>query len=156
LVILLIASRLQQGITESQHFFERLTPELEQLQRMRASYNWISTWSKGLVAQYVFLFAICLVACRRLWPRMPDSLKPLAIGLPVIGVISMPVSLMLLDHWHWAFIPQLQPMRALLFVTALAVILGVVAGVHSAREKRWLEAVAWFLLPWLVPMRIDL
>src|ERR1039458_7541997 len=41
-LLLGMAPRAQAGGGEAQTFFVRLTPDLERLQRMRASYNWIS------------------------------------------------------------------------------------------------------------------
>ncbi|MDQ6701001.1 MAG: hypothetical protein M3Z36_12545 [Acidobacteriota bacterium] len=150
--ILFIASRFQSGITESQEFFARITPEIETLQRVRASYNWISIWWRDLLPQYVFLFAAAMLACRRLRNAMHADLKLFLIGLPVIGMLSMPLSWLLLEYFKWALIPQFQPMRALLFVTAMAVLLGAVAGCVAVRERRWSEAFAWFALAYMLPV----
>jgi uncharacterized membrane protein len=43
-VVLALAASVQPGLKETQPFFSRLTPELEDLQRMRASYNWVTLW----------------------------------------------------------------------------------------------------------------
>ena len=150
--ILLVASRLQSGVTESQEFFARITPEIEKLQRMRASYNWISIWWRDWLLQYLFLFAAAMLACRRLRQRMHADLKLFLIGLPAIGMLSMPLSWLLLEHFRWALIPQFQPMRALLFVTAIAVLLGAVAGCVAMGDRRWMEAFAWFALAYMFPV----
>src|SRR5580765_5548585 len=41
-----LASRAQSGAEQAVTFFRRLDPAQESLQRMRASYNWISVWGK--------------------------------------------------------------------------------------------------------------
>ncbi len=148
-LILFAASRLQSGVTESQEFFARITPEIEKLQRMRASYNWISVWWRELLPQYLLLFAAAMLACRRLRKLMHADLKLFLIGLPIIGMLSMPLSWLLLEYFKWALIPQFQPMRALLFVTAMAILLGAAAGCVAVRDRRWLEAFAWFGLAYL-------
>jgi cell division protein FtsW (lipid II flippase) len=78
-------------------------------------------------------------------------LRLFLIGLPLIGMLSMPVSWLLLEKMKWALIPQFQPMRALLFVTALALLLAAIAGCHAARERRFPEAFLWFALAYLIP-----
>ncbi|MDQ2898765.1 MAG: hypothetical protein M3Y07_03075 [Acidobacteriota bacterium] len=149
--ILFVAARFQTGVTETQEFFARITPGVEALQRMRASYNWISMWWRSLLPHYLFLFAAAMLACWRLRRFITGEMRLFLIGLPAIGMLSMPLSWLLLERMKWALIPQFQPMRALLFVTALAVLLGAVAGCVAARERRSIEAVAWFALVYWVP-----
>jgi hypothetical protein len=62
----------------------------------------------------------------------------------------MPISWLLLEHWRWALVPQLQPMRSLLFVALLVQFLTAAAG---AKARRPFEAVAWFALAYLVPLQ---
>ena len=47
LIVLCILARLQPGVTESQHFLSRIPADIEQLQRLRASYTWTSLWPDG-------------------------------------------------------------------------------------------------------------
>lgn len=150
---LLVAAHFQSGPAESQGIFATLSPELEQLQRLRASYNWISMWPREYLIQHGLLFAIAMLALWRLGPRVPPTLRLFAIGLPLTGLVSMPASWLLLEYGKWALIPQLQPMRAVLFVTGFAILLSASAGCVAARNRRFPEALAWFLLPWLMPMR---
>ena len=62
----------------------------------------------------------------------------------------MPISWLLLEHWRWALVPQLQPMRALLYVALMVQFLTAAAGVKARRP---LEAVAWFALAYLIPLQ---
>jgi len=58
------------------------------------------------------------------------------------GVATMPISAAA-GTLRWALVPQLQPMRALLFVALLVQFLTAAAGVKARRP---FEAVAWFAL----------
>jgi hypothetical protein len=62
----------------------------------------------------------------------------------------------LLDQLKWGLIPQFQPARALVFVTAFAVILGAAAGIRAAEQKRWIESVLWFGVVLAVPTAVPL
>jgi hypothetical protein len=143
--ILLIAARGQAPV-----FFAHLAPLQEQLLRMRASYVWISTWPAALIIDHLVLFAILLMAFVRIRREIPLELRVLVLGLGILGVLSMPISWLLLEHWHWALVPQLQPMRALLFVALLVQFLTAAAGVKARRP---FEAAAWFALAYLLPLQ---
>jgi hypothetical protein len=143
-VALFIASRFQ---AETQTFFARLSPSLEALQRMRASYVYISMWPWGTIAHHLVVFAVLAAAAWRLRDKLGLEARAFLLGLPVIGLLSMPLSWLLLEHWKWGLVPQVQPMRTLLFVTLSAQFLAAAAGVRAGRSP---EAVAWFaaaLLP---------
>jgi len=154
--LLAIAARVQEGGGEAQTFFARLTPDLERLQRMRASYNWISdahAWPPALLAHYAILCGILLAVFLRLRREMSFELRLFSLGLPIFGVLSLPVSWLLLDHWRWAIIPQFQPMRCILFVTLFAQFLTAAAGVRAALRRQPFEAIAWFALAYLPPVQ---
>jgi len=146
--ILLIAARGQ-----APAFFAHLTPLQEQLQRMRASYVWISTWPAALIVHHLILFAILLMAFVRIRREIPLELRVLVLGLGILGVASMPVSWLLLEHWRWALVPQLQPMRALLFVALMVQFLTAAAGVKAVVRHRPFEALPWFALAYLLPLQ---
>ena len=155
--ILAAAAHAQTGIKEHQTFFWRIDPGLEALQRMRAPYNWVSLWWRDQWAQYCLLASICAAAIWRVHRLLEPELRAFLVGLAGIGMLSVPVSYLFLDVLKWGLIPQVQPARALLFVTAVAVLGASVAACHAARQKRWAEAFAWFLFVILIPMhaRID-
>jgi hypothetical protein len=63
----------------------------------------------------------------------------------------MPISYMLLEVSKLALAPQLQPLRAVLFVALMAGLLASVAGVRAAQAGRRPEAFGWFLAAFIVP-----
>ena len=131
-------------------FSAHLTPLQEQIQRLRAPYVWISTWPAAVIVQHLILFAILLVAFVRIRREIPLGLRILVLGLGILGVASMPISWLLLEHWRWALAPQLQPMRALLYVALMMQFLTAAAGVKARRP---FEAFAWFALAYLIPLQ---
>jgi hypothetical protein len=131
-------------------FFPHLTPLQEQIQRLRSSYVWVSTWPAEVIVHHLVLFAILLMAFARIRREIPLGLRVLVLGLGILGVASMPISWLLLEHWRWALVPQLQPMRALLYVALMVQFLTAAAGVKARRP---LEAVAWFALAYLIPLQ---
>jgi hypothetical protein len=147
--ILVLAAHRQQGLGEAQGFFARLTPFLEQVQRTRASYNWISTWPRELFSHYAIVFAVLLAAYARLRREMGRELRVFLLGLAALGILSLPASWLMVEHWRWALVPQLQPMRGLMFVTLFMVLLAASAGVRAALARRPLEAAAWFAAAYL-------
>ncbi len=150
-IILWIFSRAQAVSSEPQEFFGRVDPALEVLQRMRGSYNWISIWWRQWLPHYVLLWIATVAACWRLRGGLTRDQQILLAGIPLYGILSVPASYVLLEKLKWSLMPQVQPMRALLFVAAFAVILAAVAGCQAARNGRWLEAFLWFVVVYLVP-----
>lgn len=148
-ILLLIASRFQAGATESQPFFGTIDPDWERIERMRASYNWVSVWVNPLIWQYVFFGALTMIG---VWRIRPPCGRLFAIGLPLIGLLSVPVSYVLTEKVKWAVMPQVQPARALLWVTALTAIVGAAAAVRAAERRIWWEATLWFALVFAIPI----
>ena len=120
---------------------------------MRASYVWISMWPRTVIVNHVIQFAILVTAFVRLRPKTPAVLTFFLLGLPVLGLASMPASWLLLEQWKWTLTPQFQPMRALLFVALMVQFLTAVAGVCAAAGRRYAEAVAWFAAAYVLPLQ---
>ena len=135
-----------------QPFFGRIPPFQEQLQRMRAAYNWISLWPRPVIWRHLALFAVVLAAYGRLRREIPATLRAFALGLPILGILSMPLSWLLLERLRWTLIPQLQPMRALLFVALMAQFLTALAGARAALDRRFAESAAWFFAAYLASL----
>lgn len=133
----------QTGLAEPQLFFSMLSPEHAELQRLRAGYNWISLWFGRFAWFYFAAWAVSLVAYWRVRDALPKSLQILFLGMPAIGILTMPVSYVLLEKIGWALLPQLQPMRALLFTVLIALIL---ASIAAFRTRSWPERIAWLAL----------
>ena len=148
IVLLLIFSRLQSGAAENQVLFGTIDPWLEKLQRMRAPYNWVSTWGPRVVWQYVFLWLVSLIGFVRARPRQA---RFFLVGLPFLGMLSMPLSFVLLENCKWAIIPQFQPGRGVLYVTLIAILLSAAAGILAAQKSRFVESALWFVLVFAIP-----
>jgi hypothetical protein len=116
---------------------------------MRAAYCWVSTWPFDTILRHLLIFVALAAACARLWRRMTLELRVFLLVLPVLGLLSMPVSWLLLEHWKWGLVPQLQPMRALLFLTLAMQFATAAAG--AVARRRW-EAAAWFAVAYAVPL----
>lgn len=150
--LLALFAYLQPGVVEAQPFWGRIDPAIEQLQRLRASYNWVSTWPAENFIHYGIVWAMGLAAYARIRSGMDATARLFFVGLPIIGMLSMPASYVLLEQMKWALIPQLQPARAVLLVTACAVILTSLAGTEAAGRGRVAEGFGWFLLPFVIPI----
>jgi hypothetical protein len=137
---------------EAQTFFSRITPFQEQLQRMRTPYVWISDWPAGLIPHYLILSGILLAAFVRIRREISRELGIFLLGLSALGLVSVPLSWLLLERWRWALVPQIQPMRALLFVALFLQFLTSAAGVAALNRRRPWEAAGWFALAYLLPL----
>ena len=152
-LVLTAAAWSQSGSGEAQAFFSRLTPSQEHLQRIRAASVWISTWPGGRILHYGILSGILLAAFARIRRVVPVDLGVFLMGLPALGLLSMPLSWLLLERWKWALIPQFQPLRALLFVALSLQFLTAVAGAYAVKRRRPFEAFGWFAVAYLLPFR---
>jgi hypothetical protein len=133
-------------------FLGRLTPLQEQLQRMRTPYVWISAWPAGLIPHYLILSGLLLAAFARIRREVPRELGIFLLGMPALGLASMPLSWLLLERSGWALVPQVQPMRALLFVALSMQFLTAAAGIFAINRLRLWEAYGWFVLAYLLPL----
>ncbi|MCL4402018.1 MAG: hypothetical protein M1436_05055 [Acidobacteria bacterium] len=152
-LVLFVLSRLQPGSGQPQGFFSRLDPEVENLQRIRANYDFVSIWGPLWAWHYVFLWLAGFVAFLRIRKSASLDLKFFLTGLPLIGILSVPVSYLLLEKMRWALIPQVQPARTLLFVTALAIFLAAIAAIKAAEHGRYWESLLWFVPAFAIPVQ---
>lgn len=129
--------------------FARLTPLDEQLQHLRTAYVWISTWPRENVWHYPIVFLLLVAAAGRIG-RMKPELRIYVLGLPAIGLACMPLSWLLLEHEKLALLPQLQPLRNVLFIVLMAQFLTAAAGVLAAERRRDWEAATWFTMAYLL------
>lgn len=152
-VLALTLSKLQAGETEPQNFFGTIDATLEKLQRLRGSYNWISMWGAQYIRHHQFAALVGLLAILRLKP--PQPLRTFWIGLPLVGLAAMPASFLLLDTWKWQFLPQFQPLRAVLFITLIAMLAAAACAIQAGRQGRWWESFGWFVFAFAVPAQAD-
>lgn len=143
---------LQQGITEVPPLWGRIDAELEALQRLRGAYNWIGLWPRDWLWQYPLLFAFAVAAWWRVRGMLPPFVRFFGLAMPVYGLAMIPLAWYLLDVRKWVLIPQFQPARAVLFITAFAVILGALAAWQAVDRRRWLEAGFWLALVFAPPL----
>jgi hypothetical protein len=124
-----------------------IDPNLEALQRLRASYNWVSMWAGKWMWFYIVLWIAGLAAWWRTRPAFTRETSVFLFALPAVGLISVPLSYLLLEQKKWVLMPQFQPGRYLLFVTLFAMILGCIAAVKAAERRRFFEAFVFFAVP---------
>lgn len=141
-----------QPTPERPPLFTTIDAGLAYLQQMRASYNWVSLWFGDWWAHYTLLLAALLVALWRLWPDMRAELRVALAGLPLIGVLSVPLSYLLLEKLMWAIVPQYQPGRYVAWITLFAVLTCAAAGAKAALARRVPEAAAFFLVALIIPL----
>lgn len=150
-----VLSRLQAGEVERQRFLYTIEPELEKLQRMRGSYNWISLWGAQWIRNYQFLAAIFVLGWLRLRKQWPDEVRPILPGLVLYGMLIMPATWLLLDQWKWGFLTQFQPARAVLFITLATLVTAAACGIDAARTGRRIESIVWFAVAFAIPAQAD-
>src|SRR6185437_15943434 len=127
-------------VTERQQFFSRIPPAQEMLQRLRASYNWVSLWPTAYIWGYLLLCGLGLIAYFRLRKEASWIERWVLLGLPIIGLLSVPASYLLLEKLKWSLIPEFQPLRALLFVDMIVLVLAAVAGIREAAERHFIRS----------------
>jgi hypothetical protein len=149
-LILALLTRIQPPGIEAASMMRRLDPLQETLQRMRASYSFVSTWSWTTRLDFAIQSLIAALAFWRLRKCMNGALRDFLWALPVIGLLSVPLSWMLLEQAHWALIPAWQPARAILFVSLMAALLGAIAAMKATNLA---ERLAWLTAAFLMPMQ---
>jgi hypothetical protein len=151
--VILALAAAHQDSSAPQPFWGRLGAAQEQLQRLRAPYVWLSTWPPHFIVHHLILAAVLAAAWLRIRRRLPTELSLFVLGLPLLGLASMPLSWLLLERAGWVLMPQIQPMRLLLFVALMMPFLAAVAGAHAALAHRWPESVAWFAVACWLPLQ---
>lgn len=151
-IVLAFAAAHQDGAAQ-QPFWGRIGAPLEHLQRLRASYIWISAWPARFIVHHLLLAAALAAAWLRIRRHIPAELRAFVLGLPLLGLASMPLSWLLLERAGWVLMPQLQPMRVLLFVALMMQFLAAVAGAYAALARNWWEATAWFAVACWLPLQ---
>lgn len=151
-VVLIVAAKYQAGVRLEQEFFSRISPDVEKLQRMRASYVFTGMWFGQYWLHHLFLCAVALGAWWRVGDRLDDFAQFLLALLPVLGILSIFVAWVTTDLLGWSLMPQLQPARTLLWTTFAAVIsCGLAAGVATGLGERML----WLIVPFAVSIQVQ-
>jgi len=155
-IVLAIAAQFQRGAVTAQPFLSLLDVWQRQIQQTRAPYNWITTWPWRWWAQFLLTGGLALAAARQIGPRLPAAVRPYFVYIPPIALATIPASYLLLEKLGWALLPQVQPMRALLYCHLFCQWLGTIAAWREIEEGRWLRALAWVAVPLSLAMRGDL
>lgn len=148
--LLAILTRLQPPGDETASLLRRLDPFQETMQRLRTSYDFVSTWIFNVRIDYAVQALLCAAAFWRVGKLVPRPLRDFLWGLPLAGIVSVPVSWLLLENRHWALIPAWQPARAILFVSLIAALLASIAAI---RAPAFLERALWLTAAFLLPMQ---
>ena len=151
--LILGAAAAHQGSAASQPLWGRLGAAQEDLQRLRAPYIWLSAWPRHYIVHQFLLAGALTAAWFRIRRQIPADLRAFVVGLPLLGLASMPLSWLLLERAGWVMMPQIQPMRLLLFLALMMVFLAATAGVYAALARRWWEAMAWFAAACWLPLQ---
>ncbi len=141
-----VLSKLQAGVSEPQHLFSAISPALEELQRLRGSYNFLSIWGALWSTHWLFVFGVAIAAWRQLRSVTPPFVSTMALGLTVFGGLMIPLSYLLLEQAKWSLLPQWQPMRALLFVTMFAILGAALNGIRAAQTGSTWASWPWFAI----------
>lgn len=152
--LLVAASALVQSPgSEHVSILSRIDPDLEAIQRMRASYNWVDTWIGHYALHYAVLFAAAIAGAYRI---KHVKLRFILIALLSIGVLSIAVSWLLIDYAKLLLGAEYQPARYVLYIPFCAALSCAIAGLLAATQRRWVEAAAFLLIPCIVPLETNL
>ncbi|HEY3738610.1 MAG TPA: DUF6798 domain-containing protein [Bryobacteraceae bacterium] len=154
MAVLAVTFAAQRGVARPQGFFLSIDPQWESITRMRTAYDWVGQWPSGSVLAFLLFCALALAAVWRVRAVTNWTQRMVLAGFPLLGIGSIAMSALLLDHWKWAFMAQVQPARAALFTVVFAQISCALAGMYALREgrRRWLEALLWFLPVFVAPV----
>ena len=144
----------QLGVVEQQHLSGRLPDSLVAVQLIRTKYAWVSLWARHDIWAYLAFWICSIWALARLWPVLNRQWRWSVATLSTLGIVSVPVSLLLLEGMRLAMTPQLQPARWLVFTIAMCSAVTLAAGIQAARQGRYWEAFGWFLPAFAIPIRI--
>ena len=120
---------------------------------MRTAYVWISAWPAATIVHHLLVLAVLVAAFVRVRQAVGVELRVLLLGLAALGLLTMPLSWLLLEQFHWGLVPQVQPMRALLFLTLGMQFFTAAAGARAIAARRPAEAFAWFAFAYLLPLQ---
>ena len=150
-LLLLMSARLQSDVAEVPDFLGWIAPWWERMLRLRSTYIWVSLWFPRWYWHYGILWLAGMAAFWRLRKEASAGLRSFLVGLPLLGILSVPASYLLLEVWKYALAPQLQVARNVLFVTAVAGLAASIAGVKAAQAGRRLECLLWFAVAFAIP-----
>lgn len=153
-VVLAITASLQRGVKHPQPFWLQIDPEWEKIIRFRTAYDWVDQWPAGAITVFLVYAVVAFGAFYHIRRRLTVLHRVLLLGLPLIGILSIPLSSLLLDHFKWALMCQVQPARATLYIVVFAQINCALAAGVAIGDGRRREGWAW-LIPSVLPCVIQ-
>lgn len=150
--ILLLANlaQLQPGTPDSQGLFDRFTGSVAAIQKFRNPELWISLWPAQFVYLYFALFVISIWASTRIRPALNKQTKWLVTILPLLGILTMPLSGVLVEHYRSSAILRFEPMQMLTYTVELAWFVCLIAAFRAIKIRARAEALAWFAISLLL------
>jgi hypothetical protein len=139
-------AQLQPGIVESERFFGRVSNHLAAIEQFRIPQFWVSTWAGREIWIYLALWICGVWATVRIWPVLNRQLRWFLVALPLSGILSVPLSNLLLEHLRWSLVPALAPARTLVYTVAIAGFLCAAAAIRAASAQRIKEAICWSVI----------
>ncbi len=155
-LILAAAGLSQEAVVQAQPFFSVVSEAHRKVQQLRAPYNWLYQWLPRYFVTLALTGAMAILAERRLRGMLPETVRSYFAWLPWIGFATVPFAFVFQERMGWALLPQVQPMRALLYCHLFCQWLGAIAAAVEVREQRWFRAFCWLLLPASLALRGDL
>ncbi len=154
--ILLLANlaQLQPGVIEPQVFFGQVSARMSDILRYRESDAWVSLWAQRGIWHYLVIWVCGVWATARIWPALNRQLRWFFVVLPLLGIVSVPISYLLLEQLRWSLILQIRPAAELLFTVATASLACSIAGIRAALKRKAWEATLWFLLVFALPVNV--
>lgn len=146
--ILLLANlaQLQPGVVESQALFGSILPPLVAVEQYRTPNAWVSLWAASDIWSCLAIYVCGVWATARIWRTLNRTLRWLLVGLPLGGILSLPVSYIGLEEFHSRFASQLQPTQALMFTVVFCAFACGVAGARAAVLRNKWEATLWLIV----------
>jgi hypothetical protein len=137
-------AQLQPGAAQSQGLFTRVSPSVAMIQTTRTPWVWVSHWAPKEIWHYLAIVVIGFWAMTRIWLTLNRQLRWIFACLPLLGLLSVPLSYLLLERLRWAIVPEIEPAKTLAFSAAICLIACAMAGVEAIRHQRQWEATVWF------------
>lgn len=138
-------AQLQPGISDSEPPFSRIPADIAVILQTRTPYAWTPHWAGHQIWFYLAIVICGLWATARVWPKMNRQARWFFLLPPLLGILSIPVSVMVLEQFGWWLLPRIQLGRSLLFTVELSLIACAIAGIQALRLRSRAESAAWFL-----------
>jgi hypothetical protein len=148
LIALLLAgnlAQLQPAAAAQLAVLGRIPAKVAELQQFRTPYVWVSLWGRELW-HYLALVVLGVWAGTRVWGRIGGLARWLIAGMGLVGFLSVAGSYLLVDIWKLNLAAAGQPARLLAYTVIAGTLLGAVAAVQAAMQRKSWEAFAWLAL----------